>query len=109
MFLNSVETHSVVFRQLSMLTFYEKSDIKHSLYLSMRLSESEACLNCFYNNNNNNNNIAVIKLFSFFLFEAKGPLAVKQRKWWAGDRQTCPPTKAFQGQGSLSTGQEAGA
>lgn len=73
---NRVKTYSVVFRQLSILTFYEKkSDVKSSLYLSMNLSESEACLNCFYNNNN-----AVMKI-NFDLFEAKGPLAVKLRKW----------------------------
>lgn len=48
--------------------FMKKIDVKYTLYLSMRLSESEACLNCFYNNN-----IRVMKLFSFDLFEAKGP------------------------------------
>lgn len=42
----------------------------------MKLSESEAFLNCFYNNST-----AVMKLFSFDFFEAKGRLAVKLRKW----------------------------
>lgn len=41
----------------------------------MKLNESEAFLNCFYNNN-----IAVMEILSFDLFEAKGPLAVKLRK-----------------------------
>lgn len=49
----------------------------------MKLNESEAFLNCFYNNN-----IAVMELLSFGLFEAKGPLAVKLRKWGRRGGQT---------------------